>query len=85
MEKVKTMTSERIIIGPGTLYNLLDSFEKAGMIYETKVEGRRRSYLITDEGMDALEIEYQRLIILAADYRQYRIDKGGIFDENNKA
>lgn len=79
MEKVRTMTGERIVIGPGTLYTLLESFEQAGMIRETKVEGRRRSYLITDGGRQALAAEYRRLMTLAADYRQYA--KGGVPDE----
>lgn len=84
MERVRTMTHERVLIGPGTLYHLLESFVKAGMIFETKVEGRKRSYLITDTGKQALESEYQRLMTLTADYRQYVPDKGGAFHESNK-
>ncbi|MBO5666669.1 MAG: helix-turn-helix transcriptional regulator, partial [Firmicutes bacterium] len=61
MEKVHAMTDGRVSIGPGTLYHLLENFEQAGMIRETKVEGRRRSYLITDQGKKALEEEYRRL------------------------
>lgn len=85
MEKVRTMTSKRVSVGPGTLYHLLESFEKSGMIRETKVEGRRRSYLITDIGMQALESEYQRLMTLTVDYQQYVADKRGVYDENKKA
>lgn len=70
MEKVRTLTGGRISVGPGTLYNLLESFVKADMICETKVEGRRRSYQITGIGKQALEYEYQRLLLLTADYRQ---------------
>ncbi|HWQ76678.1 MAG TPA: helix-turn-helix transcriptional regulator [Syntrophomonas sp.] len=73
MEKVRVMTHERVSVGPGTLYNLLESFVKADMIRETKVEGRRRSYLITDTGRQALDAEYQRLTALTVDYRQYVI------------
>ena len=82
MEKVRTMTNQRITIGPGTLYNLLESFVDAGMIRETKIEGRKRSYLITVRGMEALENEYQRLLTLSADYRLYVKGKGGIPGEN---
>ncbi len=39
------------------------------MIQETKAEGRRRSYLITSKGQDALDEEYRRLLRLAEDYR----------------
>jgi DNA-binding PadR family transcriptional regulator len=84
MEKIHTMTKERVTVGPGTLYNLLESFVKAGMIRETKVEGRKRSYLITDAGRKALETEYQRLMILAADFQQYVTRTGGISDEDEK-
>ena len=68
--QVRTLTRERVVIGPGTLYNLLDSFLQAGMIRETKAEGRRRSYLITQKGREMLESEYQRLLQLASDYQR---------------
>lgn len=47
MERVREMTEGRVVIGPGTLYSLLESFQQEGFIRETKVEGRRRSYRIT--------------------------------------
>lgn len=77
MEKVRVMTDGRVSVGPGTLYNLLESFMKAGMICETKVEGRKRNYLITDSGMRALKSEYERLATLTVDYRQYMMGEGG--------
>ena len=69
MNEVQTLTAGRVTVGPGTLYNLLESFLSAGMIRETKVEGRKRSYLITESGERTLEAEYQRLRRLTADYR----------------
>ena len=69
MAAVQEKTNGRVSVGPGTLYNLLESFLTAGMIRETKVEGRKRSYLITQGGEMALEEEYQRLLTLTADYR----------------
>ena len=68
MARVSELTQGRVSVGPGTLYNLLESFVQAGYIAETKVEGRKRSYLITDAGQKALEDEYRRLRTLAADY-----------------
>ena len=68
MARVSALTHGRVAVGPGTLYNLLESFLSAGMIAETKVEGRKRSYLITEAGQTALENEYRRLLTLAADY-----------------
>ena len=47
MERVREMTEGRVNVGPGTLYNLLDQFSQAEMIVETKVEGRRKSYILT--------------------------------------
>ena len=76
MEEVRRLTGGRVSVGPGTLYHLLDQFLSAGMIVETKVEGRRRSYLITPAGRAALAAEYARLERQAADYRQYRLEKG---------
>lgn len=68
MSKVAEVTDGRVRVGPGTLYNLLEQFADAGMIRETKVEGRRRSYILTDEGRNALANEYRRLCILQKDY-----------------
>ena len=68
MAQVSTLTKGRVSVGPGTLYNLLESFVQAGYIAETKVEGRKRSYRITEAGQKALEDEYRRLRTLAADY-----------------
>lgn len=70
MEQVKAMTNGRVTIGPGTLYNLLEQFQAAEMIRETKVEGRRKSYLLTEKGAAALETEYHRLCTQAQDYRR---------------
>ena len=67
--QIQTMTKGRVIVGPGTLYNVLDSFVQAEMIVETKVEGRRRSYLITRKGREMLEAEYRLLLTLTKDYQ----------------
>lgn len=69
LDRVPNMTGGRVTVGSGTLYNLLEQFAQAGMIRETKVEGRRRSYLLTDKGRTALEREYQRICAQAQDYR----------------
>ena len=69
MARVQEMTAGRVSVGPGTLYNLLESFLSAGMIRETRTEGRKRSYLLTSKGEEALREEYRRLLILAGDFR----------------
>ncbi len=69
LERIPEMTNGRVTVGSGTLYNLLEQFLDAGMIIETKVEGRKRTYLITEKGKDMLDAEYARIIAQAQDYR----------------
>ena len=57
LDKVPAMTNGRVNVGSGTLYNLLEQFLEEGFIYETKVEGRRRSYLIAPKGKEMLDKE----------------------------
>ena len=77
MEEVGRLTGGRVSVGPGTLYNLLEQFLQAGYIRETKVEGRKRSYVITPAGQDALEAEVRRLRTLTADYARLAEPEGG--------
>ena len=74
MEKVTKMTNGRVIIGAGTLYTLLADFQKSGFIVETAVVGRKRSYRITQKGIDLLENEYNRMRIQMADYEKWRVN-----------
>ena len=68
MDKVPGMTNGRVVVGSGTLYNLLEQFMEAGMIRETKAEGRKRSYILTEKGKETLETEYKRLCTQISDY-----------------
>ena len=70
MDMVPAMTGARVTVGSGTLYNLLEQFLDAGMIRETRVEGRRRSYILTGKGREFLDAEYQRLCRRVDDYRR---------------
>lgn len=70
LDKVPAMTKGRVHVGSGTLYHLLEQFSDAGMIRETKVEGRRRSYILTETGKDTLDKEYRRICAQALDYRR---------------
>ena len=70
LDQVPAMTGGRVNVGSGTLYNLLEQFLEEGFIRETKVEGRRRSYILPDKGADMLEKEYQRIQAQAVDYRR---------------
>ena len=70
LDRVPAMTGNRVTVGTGTLYNLLEQFLEAGMIRETKVEGRRRSYRLTEKGKEMLDREYERITAQAQDYRR---------------
>ena len=69
LDRIPAMTNSRVSVGSGTLYNLLEQFLDAGMIIETKVEGRKRTYLITEKGKEMLDAEYARIMAQAQDYR----------------
>ena len=83
MEKVRKVSDERVIVGPGTLYNLLENFVDAGMIIETKAEGRKRCYIITQTGLNVLAAEVERLNLLINDY-QRMIEKCGSYMQGNR-
>ena len=69
LDMVPELTRGRVRVGSGTLYNLLEQFQEAGFIRESKVEGRRRSYILTEKGKDMLKKEYDRILAQAQDYR----------------
>ena len=68
LEMVRTLTDGRGTIGSGPLYDLLELFVKEEVIRETKAEGRRRSYILTDKGREMLDTETQKLRKRIADY-----------------
>ena len=70
MAKVEQLTAGRVRVGPGTLYHLLEQFLDADFIWQTKVEGRRRSYILTGKGRAALREEFARLRRQTEDYRR---------------
>ena len=47
--------------GPATLYTILAKFEKEKYIRETAVDGRKRTYAITEKGLAAYDAELLRL------------------------
>ena len=78
MKNVEEISHGRIKVGPGTSYALLDKFLKGGLIRETKVEGRKRSYIITEYGKELLVREYKRLQQMIAEGQELL---GGDVDE----
>ena len=69
LDRIPNMTNGRVKIGSGTLYTLLEQFLEAEMIRETKVEGRRRSYILTDKGREMLFNEYERIKAQMEDFQ----------------
>lgn len=70
MKRVEELSHQRIKVGPGTLYAMLDKFLKNKIITETKTEGRKRSYIITQYGRELLMKEYERLQQMVSDGSQ---------------
>lgn len=77
LDKVPAMTGGRVTVGSGTLYNLLEEFLSVGMIEETKVEGRKRSYILTRWGRQRLREEYERIEAQGEDYRRLFREEAG--------
>lgn len=71
MKKTSDITMGRVKIGSGTLYNLIDQFLEESIIQETKIEGRKKRYLLTEKGKDVLANEYNRLQALINDYNSH--------------
>ena len=67
-DRIARMTDKRVTVGSGTLYNLLEQFLEAKMIREVRSEGRKRSYILTEQGKEVLAREYRRLLAQVADY-----------------
>ncbi len=67
MQRIKELSGGRLVMGPGTLYGVLNRMLGDGWIVFTGEEGRRKNYAITDEGRKALLAEYDRLKRLVAD------------------
>lgn len=64
---VNQITHGRIKLGPGTLYTIISKFESEKIITEISVEGRKRTYRITDYGRLLFEDEVKRLKYMLRD------------------
>lgn len=60
-EFVSQKTGGRVVLGPGTLYTLLGKFQEEHLIEETQVEGRKRTYRLTEKGREVYLTELERL------------------------
>lgn len=64
---VAEKTAGRVRLGPGTLYTILGKFMDEGLIRETEVEGRKRTYCLTEAGRGAYRSELARLQLCIRD------------------
>ncbi len=64
---VEQRTGGRVRLGPATLYTVLGRFEQEKYIREVRVEGRKRTYRITEKGRQAFAEELARLKQCVAD------------------
>ena len=60
-------TAGRVPLGPGTLYTILGKFVEERLIEETAVEGRKRTYRITERGRALYRQELSRLKLCVED------------------
>ena len=60
-QDIERRTQGRVQLGPATLYTILGKFEKEKYIREIEVEGRKRTYKITEKGRAAYREELERL------------------------
>ena len=67
MQRIREITEGRVVMGPGTLYGIVTRLKKDGLITLEEQDERRKTYLITDKGREALLAEYKRLKQLVAD------------------
>ena len=61
VQKVKEITDNEVILGPGTMYGSLSKMEKDGLIQFVCEEDKRKIYQITDLGTEVLEVELKRI------------------------
>lgn len=76
VEFIELWTQGRIQMWPATLYTILGKFEKENYIRETAVEGRKRTYEITDKGRAAYAQELDRLRTCLDDAQRLHTPQG---------
>lgn len=67
MNVITEISHGRVNMGSGTLYGVLVRIQKSGLITLSEDDGRRKNYIITNEGKEALQSEYNRLVALVND------------------
>ena len=76
MQYILELTEGRVAVGAGTLYALLDRFERDGLIRQSRIEEKRKYYRLTGEGDRALRDEFRRIMQKAADMERVLREEG---------
>ena len=61
VQMVEKLTSGEIRLAPGTMYGSLSKMEKDGLIRFVAEEEKRKIYVITELGMEVLQLELKRI------------------------
>ena len=61
VQKLKELTDNEVVLGPGTMYGSLSKMEKDGLIHFIREEDKRKIYEITELGTEVLELELKRI------------------------
>ena len=75
MQRIRDLSGRRVQMGPGTLYGVLTRMKKEGWIILDSQDERRKTYVITQEGLTALQAEYQRLKHMVQDGEELEVDE----------
>lgn len=77
MQDIAAITGGRVKVGAGTLYALLERFERDRLILRTRTEEKRKYYRLTPEGERLLQTEYERIRRQAADLERVLREEEG--------
>ena len=61
MQFVSEMSNGRVQLGAGTTYGALKTLQQKGLIVALQGDGRQKDYVISSEGIHAVQEEMQRL------------------------
>lgn len=74
MNEIINLTEDKVKIGPASLYTTLRKLTEAGYIHLKENQENRKTYQITEHGMDILQIEIDKRQKLA-DYGKKALEE----------
>ena len=77
---VERVSDGRVMLGPATLYTILGRFVRERYLEEIDVDGRKRTYRITERGKNAYQAEIDRLHTVLRDAQ--KLWEGGFSHED---